>query len=121
MDPALRTRIRGIIADVELLLKANASAFWRNDVPVVPGASYKLEFDVKAAEGAGAAGFRVAAEGKTIASQYFHRKDDGWAKYCISFKIPDETKNISLYFVVCEGLPEKTVYLDNVLMERLRQ
>jgi hypothetical protein len=24
-------------------------ALWRNDVPVVPGASYKLEFDVKAA------------------------------------------------------------------------
>ena len=94
-------------------------AFWRNDVPVVPGASSKLEFDVKAAEGAGAAGFRVAAKGKTIVSQYFKRKDDGWAKHSISFKIPEDTKNIALYFIVCEGQENLTVYLDHVVLSKV--
>lgn len=92
-------------------------ALWRRDVPVTAGAKYSLSFDVKAMDGVGTVGFRVASGGKTIISKYFRAKDS-WCKYGIDFTVPENVNNVTLYFVVGEGKSGKTLYLDNIQLRR---
>ena len=92
---------------------------WLRHAPVTPGASYRLEFDVKTAEGDVPVRMRVSGNGKTLANGGLTANSRVWEKREMSFKVPEGTETVSFYFIVGKGEPDRTLYLDNIVLTRL--
>jgi len=92
---------------------------WLRQAPVTPGAHYRLEFDVKTAEGNVPVRMRVVVSGKTLASGGLTANSRVWGKGDVSFRVPDGKETVSLYFNVGKGEPDLTLYVDNIVLTRL--
>ncbi len=92
---------------------------WLRHAPVTPGARYHLAFDVKTAEGNVPVRMRVSGSGKTLASGGLKANSRVWEKGEVSFKVPEGTETVSLYFIVGKGEPDRTLYLDNIVLTRM--
>ena len=92
---------------------------WLRQTPVTPGARYRLEFDVKTAEGKVPVRMRVAGNGQTLASGGLTADSRVWEKGEVSFKVPEGKETVSLYFIVGKGEPDRTLYVDNIVLTRL--
>ena len=62
---------------------------------------------------------RVVASSKTLASGGLKANSRVWEKGEVSFKVPERTETVSFYFNVGKGEPDRTLYLDNIVLTRL--
>ena len=61
---------------------------------------------------------RVAISGKTLASGGLKANSCVWEKGEVFFEVPEGKKSVSLYFNVGKGEPDRTLYLDNIVLTR---
>ncbi len=95
---------------------------WRQGVAVTPGAAYRLSFDMKLDSGVASAGMRVLSEDErvTLARCDLKRKSDYWQAGDMTFKVPSDCASLTLYVHVGKGRDNAFVYVDNIVLERLR-
>ena len=74
---------------------------------------------MKTAEGVVPVRMRVAVSGKTLAGGGLRASSRVWQRGEVSFKVPEGTESVSLYFTVGKGEPDRALYLDNVVLRRL--
>ena len=95
---------------------------WRTKVPVTPGSTYSLTFDVKMDEGVGSCGMRVVAKrdgtAKTLARFKAERADENWKSAGGTFKVPEGVEAVSIYFQTGIGGAGKSVWVDNIEFTR---
>ena len=100
-------------------LENSAIALWMATVPVVQNGKYRIGYSVKAEEGVGETGIRVAA-GKTIKAEYRKRKAGVWHRDSLEFTVPEGRKSVTLYFNVGKGLPGQLLQIDDISLELLK-
>ena len=88
-------------------------------VPVAPGGKYRIAYSVKAEEGVGENGIRVAA-GKTVKAEYRKRKAGSWHRDSLEFTVPEGKKSVTLYFNVGRGRAGRVLQIDDIALELLR-